>query len=116
MADDLRSTLIGAPHLNEMVVFGVRRFTETYRRNIRNANQSGYLPFTQPPKSKEQRDYLLSQQASQQALQMMLNPESDAAERAQGVELLRDIQEARRDERSTRQKEANDEGEQSGTR
>ena len=47
---------------------------------------------------------------------MMLNPESDAAERAQGVELLRDIQEARRDERSTRQKEANDEGEQSGTR
>lgn len=95
MADELRTTLIGAPHLNELVIFGLRRFQESYRRNIKNAMQSGYLAFTQPAKGKERLEFLRSPKAAQQALQMMLDPTADAAARGQGVELLREIMEAR---------------------
>ena len=115
MADDLRTTLLGAKHLNDLVAFGLQRYKESFTRNIKNAMQSGYLPFTQPLKGQERRDYLLSQEASQQALQMMLNPESDAAEREQGVQLLRDIQEARNGQPENAQ-EGTHEGEQSDTR
>ena len=115
MADELRTTLLGAKHLNDLVAFGLQRYKESFTRNIKNAMQSGYLPFTQPLKGQERQDFLLSQQASQQALQMMLNPESDAAEREQGVQLLRDIQEARNGQPANTQ-EGTHEGEQSDTR
>lgn len=113
MADELHSPSMSAVHINDLVKHAVDVYRDTFDLYLSNFMQSGYLPYTQPPKSQEQQDYLLSQQASQQALQMIGSP--DAAEREQGVQLLRDIQEARNGLTENAQ-EATDEGEQSGAR
>ncbi|KKM78034.1 hypothetical protein LCGC14_1364030 [marine sediment metagenome] len=93
MADEQRSAIATADHLNELLEHGVRVFEETFERNIKNFLQSGYLPFTQPLTGKERQAFLQSPEAMQQAAEMMQSQEVQA--RGQGTELMAEIMEAR---------------------
>lgn len=104
---------MSAVHINDLVRHGVKVYEDSVDINLRNYMQAGYLPYTQPPASKEREEYLLSQEAPQQALQMISS--EDTAEREQGVQLLRDIQEARNGVKENAQ-ERTQEGEQSDAR
>ena len=93
MVDELLNKGMSAKRINELLKHGLEVFENTLRRNLQNFVQDGYLPFTEPLTGEKRREFLLSPEASQQAVQMMGSQE--VAVRGQGVELLEEIVEMR---------------------
>lgn len=60
MSDDISSLTLSAKRLNARVAWGVERYKERLRRNVRAAFQDGFVVGTELPKTKRDQLALLS--------------------------------------------------------
>ena len=92
-ADALTSPGLRADYINMLVEEGRKAFRERLKLILTNFMQTGYLPYQQPLTGKERKEWLLSPAAGEEAMALMA--ELEAADKARGLELWNEIQEAR---------------------